>query len=173
MGVFFSLLKLELYLAGNGLGFRGLCFGIGKFHRSSVGGIVSTPSSIVRGEALIDILSMPNVVGIVGTEKGVGCPLHAFALRPGHHSTREARHERATRVEWWRRGESNPRPNKSHSSFYVCSQALKDSPPPLPPVRATLVARILLVLAPPPASPGLAPACYRRLYPLTSFKVET
>ncbi len=84
-----------------------------------------------------------------------------------------ARHERAKRVEWWRRGESNPRPNKSHSSFYVCSQALKDSPPPLPPVRATLVARILLVLAPPPASPGLAPACYRRLYPLTSFRVET
>jgi len=84
-----------------------------------------------------------------------------------------ASHERATRVEWWRRGESNPRPNKSHSSFYVCSQALKDSPPPLPPVRATLVARILLVLAPPPASPGLAPACYRRLYPLTGIRVET
>ncbi len=65
--------------------------------------------------------------------------------------------------KWWRRGESNPRPNKSHNSVYVRSLALKDSPPPLPPDRATLVARILLVLAPPPGSPDLAPACYRRL----------
>ena len=81
--------------------------------------------------------------------------------------------ERRSRIKWWRWGESNPRPNKSHNSFYVCSRALKDSPPPLPPDRATLVARILLILAPPPGSPDLAPACYRRLHPLTGIRVKT
>jgi len=28
-------------------------------------------------------------------------------------------HNRTTLAEWWRRGELNPRPNKSHTGFYA------------------------------------------------------
>ncbi len=71
----------DLRLADNGLGFGGVGFAEGKFHGSSVGGIVSTLSGIVRGEALLNVFSVAHVKRTIGTEKDVGCSLHAFALR--------------------------------------------------------------------------------------------
>jgi len=61
-------------------------------------------------------------------------------------------------VVWWRWGESNPRPNRSHTSFYVCSRSLMDSPPQLPSDRATLVARILLKSRTASRIPGFGPS---------------
>jgi len=119
----------------------------------------ASPNGLRRGSLPLGAAARPSQAGFA---LSMACQGEVFQTASG-----------LKNEDWWRWGESNPRPNRSHRNFYVRSRGLRDSPPPLPPDGATSVARILLVLAPPPGSPDLAPACCRRLYPLTGIRVET
>ena len=189
-GEFAAGAGFEIFLKGSGFGFGGKANSGFDAPRFEFGG-VRAPSFVVFLEASWEVGGdadiMTGGIGLADQDVDVKMVIHSGLPSRSLAAEQNARlrHPRmdsgvvafalrcAASEGWWRRGDSNPRPNKSHNSFYARSHTLKDSPPPLPYDRATSAARILLNLAPPSGSPILVPACYRRLYPLTGIRVET
>ena len=132
--------------------------GVDEDDRSARAGVLPTASLIVLLQADIEILGEPDVIATVAALKDVDevstSQLRALRLavrndaRSGHHSTRPLRgllmagHKslrsegpamseprEARRVEWWRRGDSHPRPKIHPRRNLRCVSASELSSP--------------------------------------------